>query len=128
MSRSTQPAKEVADVGDDRMWLFPRREVPAAVVVPELLEVVVALRPAARGSADLLRQDGNPDRSLDDGHAVMQWRPGMVRGFVVVPRRRAVALCDPVDHDGGQQVVLAETGLDIAVAIAPAAMLFDDPR
>src|SRR5687767_1129362 len=44
--------------------------------------------------------------------------PGVVRSFVVVACARAVALRDPIDHDSGQQIALAEARLDVAVTIA----------
>src|SRR6185369_16597497 len=125
--KSAQHTEEIANVRDDGLWFFPGREVSAAGVMPPLLEVVVALGPAARGAAYFLRQHRNADGSLDHGHAVMHRRPGMVRSLVVVARRRAVALRDPVDHDRGQQIVLAKAGFNVAVAIAPAALLFEYP-
>src|ERR1041384_2060961 len=41
-------SKEVTDVLHDCLRLFPSGEVSAAGVIPHLLEIVVALRPAAR--------------------------------------------------------------------------------
>src|SRR5688572_10420210 len=83
-----------------------------------MLEVVVALDPAARCTGKLRRQHRDVSRSLDHGHALMDRLPGVVRSFVVVACGRAVALRDPIDHDGGQQIALAEARLDVAVTIA----------
>ena len=98
-----------------------------AGVMPLLLEVVVPLDPAARCTGELRRQHRDASRSLYHGHAPMHRLPGVVRSFVVVPRGRPIALRDPVDHDRGQQIVLAKTRLDVAVTIAPAAEFLDYP-
>ena len=47
---SAQHAEEIADVRDDGLRFFPGRNVSASGVIPLLLEVVVALGPAARGA------------------------------------------------------------------------------
>ena len=46
---------------------------------------------------------------------------------VVRPERGADGAGDPVEHDVGQQLVLGEAALDVAVAVAPGAELLDDP-
>ena len=81
---SAQHAEEIADVRDDGLRFFPGRDVSAAGVIPLLLEVVVALGPAARGAAYFLRQHRNADWSLDHGHAIVHRRPGIVCSLVVV--------------------------------------------
>ena len=53
-----------------------------AGVTPLLLEVVVALDPAARCTGELRRQHRDASRSLDHGHAPMHRRPRVMRSFV----------------------------------------------
>ena len=47
--------------------------------------------------------------------------------LVVEAHRRRDRLRHPVERDVGQQVVLGEAPLDVAVAVAPGPELLDDP-
>src|SRR5262245_39421266 len=92
---SSQCTEEIADIRNDGFWLVPGAVMSSGCVMPLLLEVVVALRPAARCTGELRRQNRDASRSFDRGHAPMHRRPRVVRGFIVVTRGRAIALRDP---------------------------------
>jgi hypothetical protein len=51
-----------------------------------------------------------------------------VDGLVVDAEGGGDAAAEPVDADVGEKLVLAEHALHVAVAVAPRAELFNDPR
>src|SRR5690606_19840989 len=80
----------------------------------------------ARRAVELLREDRARGRLLD----ALGRRPeaaGLHR-LVVEPRGRRDRPGDPVDHHVGEELILREAALDVAVAVAPGAELLDDPR
>ena len=75
---------------------------------------------------DLGREPGVGRRHRDPLARGGQRRLAVADG-VVGPERRPDGAGDPVDHDVGQQEVLAEAGLDVAAAVAPRPELLGDP-
>ena len=63
-----------------------------------------------------------------DGPLHFSGRLRLAHEVVVHAHRRRRRLRDPVHHEVRQQRVLAESALDVAVAVAPRAELLDDPR
>src|SRR5262249_1963209 len=84
-----------------------------------------ALDPLARRHGRLLGEPGDPARRLNALALLEAQRAAAA--LIVEARRRTDRLRDPIDRDIGQQVVLREPPLAIAVAIAPGAKLFDAP-
>jgi hypothetical protein len=54
--------------------------------------------------------------------------PWAVAACVVWPETRIDRARQPIEHDIGEKHIAAEMSVDVAIAIAPAAKLLDDPR
>src|SRR5262245_40850999 len=87
-------------------------------------DVEELLRPAPRRSDDLAREDCAAGGNLDA--KVLRRELLRPHRLAVEAARRVRRLGSPVEHDVRQQVVLGETALDVAAAVAPRAELLDD--
>jgi hypothetical protein len=90
-----------------------------------LLEVVEALGSLLRWLADLTRKAGHSTGHIDALPG--QEHPGLVLVLVVQPGRRVDGLRDPVDGDGGEQLVLDEASFHLPTAVAPGPPFLDNP-
>src|SRR5262249_13622317 len=122
---AAQRPEEGADVVDQRDRLLHGREVSAALEARPARDVVETLDPRARRLQDLLREDRAAGRDVHPEG--LRWELPGVHHLVVEPRRRRRRLRHPVEHHVGEQLVLREAPLDVAVAVAPRAELLDDP-
>src|SRR5256885_15211910 len=126
LAAAAQRPEERPDVLHQRARLLHGREVAAPLHARPALHVEDALGPGARRLDDLPREDGAAGWHLD-AEAAGRELVGVDR-LVIEAARRVRGLGDPVEHDGGEQLVLREAALDLPVAVAPGAALLDDPR
>src|SRR5215475_11921136 len=89
------------------------------------LDIEGALTPLPRWPADLARE-GSHSRRHDNALARLQG-PRLAEGLIVQPDGRIDGLGDPIERDGREQLVLAESTLDISMAVAPGPVFFYDP-
>ena len=93
-----------------------------------LTDVVEALCPlTGRGAIgdELVSEDG--DRSWHRDEILRAKRDSVPPGIEVVSDRGRDGLRRPVNHDGGEQFILPETALHVAIAVTPRAELLQDP-
>ena len=125
MGLSYRPiSEERTDVVHQQLWLLQRREMPASRHAGPMNDVVTRLGPRARCEADLLRENSDTRRYVDETHGSS--RPCVPR-LVVEAARGGNRLRHPVEGDGREHFVLRERALDVAGVVAPAVEVFDDP-
>src|SRR5215831_10526849 len=117
--------KEGADVLSQQLWLFKRRKMATPGHHRPLLEVVEALGPLPRWLTDLVWKAGHGTGHIDALPGLEN--PGVVLVLVVQPGGRVDGLGDPVDGDGGEQLVLGEAVFNLPTAVAPGTPLLDNP-
>src|SRR5712691_8233818 len=122
---ASQRAKEGADVLGQQLWLFKRCKMAPPGHHRPLLEVVEAFGPFPRWLADLLWKAGHGTGHIDALTGLEN--PGVVLVLVVQPGGRVDGLGDPVDGDGGEQLVLGEALFHLPTAVAPGTPLLDNP-
>jgi len=85
--------------------------------VSPALHAQAPLRPFARGQADLFREEGNPCWNFN----VLPWLKlrRRVSVLVVDANRGRNGFGHPIQHNVGEQLIFAETPLDLAIAVAP---------
>jgi len=91
------------------------------------LQIIITFRRLAWRKCQLARENGDSGWRLDAGAARMRSLPRIMRALKIVARRCIVALRDPVEHDGIEQLVPAEARFDVAAAIAPAPPFLNNP-
>src|SRR5712691_7472978 len=90
------------------------------------LHAQAALRPFARRQVDLFGEKGYASRNFN----VLPWLKlrRRVGALVVGANRRRYGFGGPIEHYVGEQLIFAETPLDLAITIAPCAEFFKNPR
>ena len=88
-------------------------------------QVVGALAPLSRRTAEFERERSHSRRGLY--LLVALHRPRVSLVLLVHPRGRADGRGRPVDGDGGQQLIFGEASFDVAIAVAPGAVLLHYP-
>src|SRR5271170_1423199 len=119
-------AKERANIFSEQLRLLHRGEVTTRRHHGPVLDIEGAIGPRARRLENLAREDRGGGRRLDA--LVGVGPPWVVAGFIVEAAGGVYRLSDPVDHDVGEQLILAEALFDVAAAIRPGAEFLDDPR
>src|SRR5262245_61710507 len=89
------------------------------------LDIEGSLAPLLGRSADLLREGGH-GRWCDNALALLQG-PWLAQSLIVQSGGRIDGLGDPIKRYRREQFILGESALDLAVAITPGPVLFDDP-
>src|SRR5258708_12120738 len=84
-----------------------------------------ALCPFARGDPYVFGKDGNPRRDFNVLPRFQRWR--RMADLVIHAHRGIDRLAHPLDHDGGEQLVFAETLFHASIAAAPRAYLLYYP-
>src|SRR5262249_27648461 len=97
----------------------------AARLLAPVRHVVVLLHPAAGHLRDLAGEHRDPPGDLDEATPIR--RPPDLARLVVEARRGRDRVRDPVERDVGEELVLGEAALDVAVAVRPSAEFLDDP-
>ena len=107
-----------------KLRLLPFWKVAASRHRCPALHVVLPLSPFPWLGDQILWKHGHrrwqlytPDRILPNMH-----------GLVVEAAGRVDGLCGPVDGQVGQQLVFGKAFLQFAIAVAPGAEFFDNPR
>src|SRR4051794_33606007 len=119
---SSEWAEEFGDVAGEELGFLVRGEVPAAGHPGVPGDVVGALGPRAWGAGEVGWEDGDGGGDLDPFDASGQ----AMRVFVVGPERRRDGAGEPVERRLGQDEVVGESGRQVAVVVAPGAVLLDD--
>src|SRR5437763_3137732 len=116
--------EERPDVIGEERGLLHRGEVAAARHHFPTRDVVVPLYPRPRELEDLLRVPRHTRR-----HRYVRLRAFFrVLALPVQTRRGRDRPCHPIEHHIGEQLVLGEGVLGVAVTVTPGAELLDDPR
>ncbi len=117
-------SKERRDIACEKLRLFggsARHRCP-------LTDVVEALRPLTRRGAigdELVIENGDCGWHCDE--IIGAKRDSIPAVIEVVSDRGSDGLRRPVDHDGGEQFLLPESTLNVAMAVTPGAELLHDP-
>src|SRR5262249_752968 len=126
--KDSECSEEGRDVACEALRLFSGSKVTPAGHWRLLTDVVEALCPLARRAAirdELVSEDGN--RGWHGKEILRAKRDSEPPGIEVVPDRGRDRLRRPLDHDGGEQFIITEPALHIAVAVTPCAELLHDP-
>ncbi len=121
-------SKERRDIACEELGLFGGSEVRTAGHRCPLTDIVETFGPLTRRGAigdELVSEDG--DRRWHRDEIPRAKRDSVPPGIEVVSDRGRDGLRRPVHHDGGEQFILPETTLQVAIAVTPRAELLHDP-
>jgi hypothetical protein len=113
---------EGVEVGGEEVGLLVLDEVAASGQLGVPGQGALALEPLAWRGVDVAGR-----RRHGDGHPHFAPRRRVAAVLVVEQHRRPDGLGHPVEGELGEQLVLAEAGLDVAAAVAPGAVLLHQP-
>src|SRR5258706_2400130 len=105
------------------LGLFQAGQATTSLHDAPALDIVGPFGDAAHWHDNFMRKGGSSRGDVDATKRITL-RMG---GLVVETDGGVDRLRDPVDHDVGEQFVFTEGSLNVALAIAPGAELFDDP-